>query len=73
MSKNTGESISKKLSSKFSQTPLDHAKQSAADGLKTAQIFFFEKSAEATGHLISIAITEKSTKDSKKIPKTFQK
>ena len=40
MSKNTGESISKKLSSKFSQTPLDHAKQSAADGLKTAQIFF---------------------------------
>ena len=35
--------------------------------------FFFEKSAEATGHLISITITEKSTKDSKKIPKTFQK
>ena len=35
--------------------------------------FFFEKSAEASGHLISIKITEKSTKDSKKIPKTFQK
>ena len=34
---------------------------------------YFEKSAEASGHLISIKITEKSTKDSKKIPKTFQK
>ena len=40
MGKNTGESISKKLSIKFSQTPFDHAKQSAANALKTAQKIF---------------------------------
>ena len=35
MSKNTGKVISKSLSGKYSQKLLDHAKQSAADTLKT--------------------------------------
>ena len=36
MGKNHGKSISKKLSSKYSQKRLDHAKQSATDAFKTA-------------------------------------
>ena len=36
MGKNFGKNISKDLSSKYSQKPLDHAKQSAADAIKTA-------------------------------------
>ena len=35
MSKNVGKSISKNLSSKYSQKRLDYAKQSATDVLKT--------------------------------------
>ena len=34
MSKNIGKNMSKKLSGKYTQKPLDHAKQSAADALK---------------------------------------
>ena len=34
--KNVGKNISKNLSSKYSQKILDHAKQAAADALKTA-------------------------------------
>ena len=34
MSKNIGKIISKSLSGKYSQTLLDHAKQSATDALK---------------------------------------
>ena len=36
MSKNVGKSISKNLSSKYSQKLFDYAKQSATDVLKTA-------------------------------------
>ena len=35
MGKNIGKNISKCISGKYSQKPLDHAKQSAADALKT--------------------------------------
>ena len=48
MDKNTGNNISKNLSGKYSQKPLDRAKQSATDafiaGLKKA----IQKTAEAT-------------------------
>ena len=36
MGRNIGKNINKNLSSKYSQKLLDHAKQSAADALKTA-------------------------------------
>ena len=36
MGRNIGKNINKNLSSKYSQKLLDHAKQSAADGFKTA-------------------------------------
>ena len=36
MGRNISKSVSKKLSSKCSQKPLDHAKQSATDTLKIA-------------------------------------
>ena len=35
MSKNLGKNITKNLNGKYSQKPLDHAKQSATDALKT--------------------------------------
>ena len=35
MSKTIGKNISKDLTGKYSQKPLDHAKQSGADALKT--------------------------------------
>ena len=38
--------ISKSLSSKYSQKPLDHGKQSAIDALKTASKIAIQKAAE---------------------------
>ena len=36
MRKNIGKNINKNLTSKYSQKPLDHAKKSATDALKTS-------------------------------------
>ena len=46
MGKNIGKSISKNLSGKYSQQLLDHAKQSATDGLKTSLKGVIQKAAE---------------------------
>ena len=69
MSKNVGKIISKHLSSKYSQTFLDHAKQSSADALKTVSKRPIQKTAEATGDLIGNKIVNKITRFSKPSPK----
>ena len=51
MHKNIGKSVSKKLSSKYSQTRFDQAKQSATGAPKTSSIV--QKTAEPTGDLIN--------------------
>ena len=51
-SKNIGENIDKRLSSKVGQTPLEHAKQSTADALGTAWERAIQKTVKATGDLI---------------------
>ena len=43
MDKNVGKNISKNLSSKYSQKPLDHAKQSATDAFKLLEREQFRK------------------------------
>ena len=71
---------SKSLSGKYSQKPLDHAKEPATDALKTSSNKVIHKTAERTGHLISNKIAKKvikvsknletvSNKNGKKIPK----
>ena len=65
MSKNMGKNISKSLSGKFGQKRLGHAKQSAADVLKTSSKRVIQKTAEATGDLIGNKIANKITKVSK--------
>ena len=47
-----GKTISKNLSGKYNQKPLDHAKRSAADALKTVSERTIQKTAEPTGDLI---------------------
>ena len=59
MSRNIGKNISKNLSSKYSQKRLDHAKQSAADALKTASKRRIRTTAEATDDLIGNRIAGK--------------
>ena len=56
LAKAMGRSISKKLSSKYSQKLLDHAKQTATDALKTAWKRAIRKTAKATGDLIEIKL-----------------
>ena len=65
MSKNIGKNISKNLSGKYSQKRLDHAKQSAADILKTSSKRVIQKKAEATGDLIDNKIADNITKNIK--------
>ena len=65
MGKNISKNISKNLSGKYSQNPLGHAKQSAADALKTSSKRVIQKTAEATGDLISNKIADRITKVSK--------
>ena len=63
--KNIGENISEILSSKYSLTLLDHAKQSTADAFKTASKRAIQKTAEATSDLIGNKIVDRITKVSK--------
>ena len=55
--KNTG----KNLSNKYGQKPLDNAKKSAADAIKTASKRTIQKTAEATGNLIGNKSSDKIT------------
>ena len=52
MSKNKGRNLSKYLRDKYNQKPLDHAKLSATDALKTPSERAIQKTAEATDDLI---------------------
>ena len=65
MVKNIGRNVSKTLSGKFSHKLLDHAKQSAADILKTTPKRIIQKTAEPIGDLIDIEIADKIAKVSK--------
>ena len=65
MGKNIGKNISINVSSKYSQKHYDHAKQSAADVLKTTPKRIIQKTAEPTGDLIDIEIADKIAKVSK--------
>ena len=68
MRKTIGKITSKNLSGKSSQKLLDHAKQSAADALKTTSKSLFKKTAEATAEFIGNKITNKNTKISRNLP-----
>ena len=66
--KNMGRNIYKNLNNKYSQKLLDHAKQSAADALKTSSKRAIPKRAEANGDLIGNKIADKITRVSKTSP-----
>ena len=68
MNKSTGKNISKNLSSKYSQEPLDHAKQSATDGLKIDFKRAFQKTVETTGDWFLKKMLIKLQKNPHKIP-----
>ena len=73
MVKNIGKKISKNLSGKYSQKPLDDDKQLGTDAFKTASKRAIEKTEEATGDLIVNKITDKITKISKNSQKIIQR
>ena len=54
-----GKNVSKNVSSKYSQKPIDHAKQSATDVFKTASKRAIQKRAEAISDLIGNEIAYK--------------
>ena len=58
--------MGKSLSSKYGQKPLDSAKKSTTDAIKTASKRAIQKTAEATGDLIGNKIADKMTMVSKK-------
>ena len=61
MGTNIGRNISKILSGKYTQKPLDDAKQSATGPLKTTSKKVIAKTAEATGYLIGNRSADKIT------------
>ena len=69
--KNMGQNIvkntSKRLSGKYSQKLLDHAKISATDALKMSSKRVIQKTTEAIRDLIDNKIPDKITKVSKKL------
>ena len=58
--------MGKSLSNKYGQKPLDSAKKSTTDAIKTASKSAIQKTAEVTGDLIGHKITDKITSVSKK-------
>ena len=58
--------MGKRLSNKYSQKPLDSAKKSTTDAIKTASKSAIQKTAEVTIDLIGHKITDKITSVSKK-------
>ena len=61
--------IGKNISSKYCQKPVDSAKKSAADTIKTASKRAIQKTPEATGDLIGNKTADKITSISKKSPR----
>ena len=59
---NIGKHISKNLSGKYSQKPLDHSKQFVTDALKTVSESSIQKTTETTGDLIGNKIVNGITK-----------
>ena len=68
MGKNIGKKTSRNVSSKYSQKPIDHAKQSATDAIKTSKRAI-QKTAEAKRDLIGNKIADKISRASKTSPK----
>ena len=66
--KNICKNIRKNLHGKYRHKLLDHAKQSAADALKTTSKKIIQKSAEATGDLVGNKINNIITKASRSSP-----
>ena len=64
--------LDKNLSNGYGQKPLDSAKKSTADVIKTVSKRAIQKTAEATGDLICNKIADKTTSVSKKSPKELQ-
>ena len=62
---NISKNVSKNLSHKYTQTLLDHAKQSTIDALKTTSKRLIQRVLEATGDLIGNKIANRITKVSK--------
>ena len=62
---NISKNVSKNLSHKYTQTLLDHAKQSTIDALKTTSKRLIQRVLEATGDLIGNKIANRITKISK--------
>ena len=67
MGKNIEENISKNLSGKYSQRPLDHAKNSATDAFKTNWKRVIQKTSEATGDFNANKIADRITNVSKNL------
>ena len=61
--------MDKNLSSKYGQKPLDSAKRSATDAIKTGPKRVIQKTTEATGDLIGKKVAGKVTSVSKKSKK----
>ena len=53
------------MSGKYNQKPLDHAKKSAADALKTSSKQVIQKTAESTGYLTGNKISNRIAEVSK--------
>ena len=66
MNLNKNRYTGKNLSNKYSRKPLDSAKKSTTDSIKTASKRTSQKVAEATGDLIGNKIADKTTSASKK-------
>ena len=63
--------MGKSLNNKYSQKPLDSAKKSATDAIKTFSKKAIKKTTEATGDLIGNKIADRITNVSKKSPKVL--
>ena len=61
MGKSIDNNITKNWSGKYSQKPIDHAKQSTTDAFKTALKREIQKTAEATDDLTGKTIADKIT------------
>ena len=73
MDKNIGKNRSKKLSGKYNQKILDHAKQSVTDALKTISKRLIKERADTAGELIRNSIADRIVKVSKTSPQNSRK
>ena len=69
MCENISKSISKNVSSKFSQKRIDHAKHFSINWIKATSKRVIQKTAQETGDLIGNKIVDKITR----VPKTLKK